>query len=157
MLSHHPNIVGAKLSHGDISIHTQIANDPAISRTHFHVFTGMGQQLFSVLQVGCFGAIDGLAGIFPKVLVHLYNLVVGEEPMDKKRLDSIRAVQYRVSRAEGLIEKWGTVGIKEAVSRCLGFGEVHGGRLPLARGMGAGEWENWSEAMSEMANLEAAL
>lgn len=77
--------------------------------------------------------------------------------MDKKRLDSIRAVQYRVSRAEGLIEKWGTVGIKEAVSRCLGFGEVHGGRLPLARGMGAGEWENWSEAMSEMANLEAAL
>lgn len=117
----------------------------------------MGQQLFPVLQVGCFGAIDGLAGIFPKVLVALYNLVVGEEPMDKVRLDNIRALQYNVSCAEGLIEKWGTVGIKEAVSRCLGFGEVDGGRLPLAKGMGAGEWENWSEAMDAMANLEAAL
>lgn len=138
-------------------MHTRIANDPSISRTHFHVFTGLGQQLFPVLQVGCFGAIDGLAGIFPKVLVALYNLVTSEEPIDKERLDRIRVVQYHVSCAEGLIEKWGTVGIKEAVSRCLGFGEVDGGRLPLARGMGAGEWDNWTGAMDGMARLEASL
>lgn len=117
----------------------------------------MGQQLFPVLQVGCFGAIDGLAGIFPKVLVALYNLVTSEEPMDKERLDKIRMVQYHVSCAERLVEKWGTVGIKEAVSRCLGFGEVDGGRLPLSRGMGAGEWENWREVIDKMTHLEAAL
>lgn len=138
-------------------MHTQIANDLLISSTHFHVFTGLGQQLFPVLQVGCFGAIDGLAGVFPKVFVALYNLVTSDEPINKERLNKIRMVQYHVSCAEGLVEKWGTVGIKEAASRCLGFGEVDGGRLPLARGMGAGEWDNWAEIMGGMADLEAIL
>jgi len=49
------------------------------------------------------------------------------------------------------------VGIKEAVSRVLNFGEPDGGRLPLARGMGYGEWERWSEEMTEMARIETEL
>lgn len=80
-----------------------------------------------------------------------------ETPLDKERLEKIRALQYKVSCAETLIEKWGTVGIKEAVSRVLGFGDVDGGRLPLAKGMGEDEWEKWSEAMGEMAKVEASL
>jgi len=53
--------------------------------------------------------------------------------------------------------RFGVVGIKEAVSRVLNFGEPDGGRLPLARGMGYGEWERWSEEMTEMARTEMEL
>ncbi|RPB16302.1 aldolase [Morchella conica CCBAS932] len=156
-LAAHPNIVGGKLSHGDISVHAQIALDPTIDTDHFHLFTGLGQQLFPVLQVGCFGAIDGLAGIFPKSVVALYNLVTAEGPLDMERLQKIRALQYMVSSAEELIVSWGTVGIKEAVSRVLGFGDVDGGRLPLAKGMGEGEWARWAPIMADMGKIEAAL
>ncbi|RPA91542.1 aldolase [Choiromyces venosus 120613-1] len=156
-LAAHPNIVGGKLSHGDISIHAQIALDPEIDHSKFHLFTGLGQQLFPALQVGCSGAIDGLAAIFPKTVVHLYNLVTRTEGMDQETLDRVRELQYRVSCAEELIVKFGTVGIKEAVAHVLSFGEPDGGRLPLARGMGYGEWERWSVEMTEMARVEMEL
>lgn len=77
--------------------------------------------------------------------------------MDKERLETIRGLQYRVSCAEALIVRWGTVGIKEAVSRVLGFGDVDGGRLPLAKGMGDGEWEKWSDVIGAMAKTEETL
>ncbi|KAG0639411.1 hypothetical protein HOY80DRAFT_886337 [Tuber brumale] len=156
-LSSHRKIVGGKLSHGDISVHAQIALDPQIDHKNFHLFTGLGQQLFPALQVGCSGAVDGLAAIFPKTIVHLYTLVTQTAPLDRETLERVRELQYRISCAEELIVKFGTVGIKEAVSRVLNFGEPDGGRLPLARGMGYGEWERWSEEMTEMARIEMEL
>lgn len=156
-LASHRNIVGGKLSHGDISVHAQIALDPQIDHKNFHLFTGLGQQLFPALQVGCSGAVDGLAAIFPKTVVHLYTLVTQTDPLDREMLERVRELQYRISRAEELIVRFGVVGIKEAVSRVLNFGEPNGGRLPLARGMGYGEWEKWSEEMTEMARIETEL
>jgi len=156
-LASHRNIVGGKLSHGDISVHAQIALDPQIDHKSFHLFTGLGQQLFPALQVGCSGAVDGLAAIFPKTVVHLYTLVTQTDPLDREMLERVRELQYRISRAEELIVRFGVVGIKEAASRVLNFGEPNGGRLPLARGMGYGEWEKWSEEMTEMARIETEL
>ena len=66
-LAQHPNIVGCKLSHGDTSHHAQIASNPAIDPSHFHAFTGLGQQLLPVMSVGVAGAIDGTAGFFIKL------------------------------------------------------------------------------------------
>lgn len=77
--------------------------------------------------------------------------------MDKARLEKIRELQYRVSSAEELIVAWGTVGIKEAISRVLGFGDVDGGRLPLARGLPEGEWKKWEGVMAEMGKIEEGL
>ncbi|RPA91569.1 hypothetical protein L873DRAFT_1848213 [Choiromyces venosus 120613-1] len=134
-LAAHPNIIGSKLSHGDISIHAQIALDPEIDHSKFHLFTGLGQQLFLALQVGYSVAIDGLLAIFPKTVVHLYNLVTRTKAMDQETLDRVRELQYRVSCTEELIVKFGTVGFKEAMAGVLSFGEPDGGRLPLARGM----------------------
>ncbi|RPA91549.1 aldolase [Choiromyces venosus 120613-1] len=141
-LAAHPNIPGGKLSHGDISIHTQIALDPETDHSKFHLFTGLGQQLFPALQVGCSGATDGLAAILPKTVVRSHNLVTRTEAMDQETLDRVRELQYRVSHAEELI-KFGTVGVKVAVARVLSFGEPDGGRLPLARGMGSGRGGVW--------------
>ncbi|RPA90434.1 hypothetical protein L873DRAFT_1831703 [Choiromyces venosus 120613-1] len=81
--------------------------DPEIDHSKFHLFIGLSQQLFPVLQVGCNGAIESLAAIFTKTVVHVYNLVAHTE------------ATYRVSHAEELIVKFGTIGIKEAVAWVL--------------------------------------
>ncbi|KAL7274080.1 hypothetical protein RUND412_003025 [Rhizina undulata] len=152
-LASHPNIVGAKISHGDVSVHSQIALDPSIDHSAFHVFTGLGQVLFPALQVGAVGAIDGLSGFFPKTMVRLYTLSQ-TSPLDKDTLAKVRELQYSVSAAEELVVRWGTTGIREAVARVLGIGEVTGGRFPLGGGMGKGEWEKWDGVIGRMVELE---
>lgn len=154
-LARHPNIVGCKLSHGDVSKHTQIASSPRIDHDHFYTFTGLGQQLVPVLTVGGAGAIDGLAGVFPKCLVNLFN-TWQDNPGDLKRL---RQLQYKVSAGEELVVKHQAVGIKEAVSRILGMGDRDGTRLPLKGGFPGGgtEWKEWEGVMGVLQALEDTL
>ncbi len=79
--------VGCKLSHGDLSLHAQIASSPHIDSNHFALFTGLGQQLLPVLTVGGAGAIDGLAAIFPRVVVRLWEATL------QGGLDEARSIQ----------------------------------------------------------------
>ena len=157
-LSKHPNIVGCKLSHGDVSYHAQISANPKIDSTKFHTFTGLGQQLLPVLALGCAGAIDGTAGFFPKSVVHLYNLSVKSQPTEAE-VKERRLVQYKLSVVEELVVKFGTVGIKEAISRVLGMGDRDGTRLPLTGGIPGGdkEWDNWKEAVDDLAAVEKSV
>lgn len=157
-LAAHPNIVGCKLSHGDVSHHAQIASSPKIDHTNFYTFSGLGQQLLPVVAVGGAGVIDGSAGFFPKSVVHLYNLSVKSNPSEAE-IKERRLLQYKVSTIEELVVKFGTVGIKEAVSRILGIGEKDGTRLPLYGGIPGGdkEWENWKEAIGDMEEVEKSL
>ncbi|KAK2625731.1 hypothetical protein QTJ16_005043 [Diplocarpon rosae] len=157
-LSRHPNIVGCKLSHGDVSHHAQIGANPKIDHTRFHTFTGLGQQLLPVVALGCAGAIDGTAGFFPKSVVHLYKLSVKNQPTDEE-VEERRLLQYKVSSVEEIVVKFGTVGIKEAVSRILGFGDREGTRLPLAGGIPGGdqEWEAWKDVMGDLDAVEKSL
>jgi 2-keto-3-deoxy-L-rhamnonate aldolase len=158
ILSKHPNIVGCKLSHGDVSYHVQIAASPKIDHTHFHTFTGLGQQLLPVISLGAAGAIDGTAGFFPKSVVHLYNLSIKNTPTDVD-IKERRLLQYYVSVVEEIVVKFGTVGIKEAVSRILGMGDRDGTRLPLCGGIPGGdkEWDNWREAIGDLESVEKSL
>jgi 2-keto-3-deoxy-L-rhamnonate aldolase len=157
-LSEHPNIVGCKLSHGDVSYHAQIGANPKIDNTHFHTFTGLGQQLLPVISLGCAGTIDGTAGFFPKSVVHLYNLSIKGAPTEAE-IKERRLLQCKVSSVEELVVKFGTVGIKEAVSRILGMGDRDGTRLPLAGGIPGGdkEWENWKQAIGDLEAVEKSL
>lgn len=157
-LSKHPNIVGCKLSHGDVSYHAQIASNPSIDHTHFHTFTGLGQQLLPVISIGCAGTIDGTAGFFPKSVVHLYNISIKDNPTETE-VKERRLLQYKVSSVEELVVKFGTVGVKEAVSRILGMGDVDGTRLPLCGGMPGGdkEWESWKEVIGDLEAVEKSL
>ncbi|RYP71122.1 hypothetical protein DL771_005056 [Monosporascus sp. 5C6A] len=157
-LSKHPNIVGCKLSHGDLSYHAQIAANPAIDHTKFHTFSGLGQQLLPVVAVGGAGAIDGSAGFFPKTVVKLYELSLmnslTEEEVKRRQL-----LQFKVSCVEELVVKYGTVGIKEAISRLRGFGDRDGTRLPLYGGIPGGdaEWAKWKEIIDMMEEEESSL
>ncbi|TGO55183.1 hypothetical protein BOTNAR_0250g00190 [Botryotinia narcissicola] len=157
-LAAHPNIVGCKLSHGDISYHAQIALSPHINHSHFHTFTGLGQQLLPVMSIGCKGTIDGSAGLFPKSVVRLYELsakdnVTAEEKKERGLL------QWKLSGVEEIVVKYGTVGIKECVSRILGMGEKDGTRLPLVGGIPGGdaEWEKWRGVIGELEEVEKSL
>lgn len=158
VLSKHPNIVGCKLSHGDVSQLTQIASNPNIDHTKFRVFTGLGQQLLPVVSVGCGGAIDGSAGFFPKSLVRLYELSAKGQLSDAE-LQERRELQYRVSSMEEIVVKYGIIGIKDAISRLRGFGDADGTRLPLAGGLPGGdaEWAKWKDVIDAMEKIESAL
>lgn len=157
-LSKHPNIVGCKLSHGDVSVHAQIGSNPEIDHHHFHAFTGLGQQLFPVISVGIAGAIDGSAGFFPKSLVRLYELSINAHPSDAE-VQERRSLQFKVSSMENIVVTFGTVGIKEAISRLRGFGDIEGTRLPLFGGIPGGdeEWAKWKPVIDAMHEVEDSL
>ncbi|KAK6839908.1 hypothetical protein PG987_005774 [Apiospora arundinis] len=134
-LSKHPNIVGCKLSHGDMSYHAQVASNPNIDHAQFQTFSGLGQQLLPVVTVGGAGAIDGCAGFFPKTVVKLYELSVKTVGITEEEVRRRRELQYKLSAMEELVVQTGTVGIKEAISRLRGFGDPDGTRLPLVGGL----------------------
>ncbi|KAI1735439.1 dihydrodipicolinate synthase [Xylaria scruposa] len=157
-LAKHPNIVGCKLSHGDVSVHAQIASNPDIDHDHFRTFTGLGQQLLPVVAVGAAGAIDGSAGFFPKTVVRLYELSVKNQLSDEEAHER-RRLQFKVSCIEELVVRFGTVGIKEAISRLRGFGDIDGTRLPLHGGIPGGdaEWVNWKSVADSVQEEEDRL
>ncbi|KAF2195781.1 dihydrodipicolinate synthetase [Zopfia rhizophila CBS 207.26] len=130
ILAQHPNIVGCKMSHGNVSYHVQVSLDPEIDHNKFRVFSGFGQQLGPIVFFGAAGVIDGLAAMYPKTVSRLMNLSE-KRPIEPKVHEEIQALQYAVSTAEEYIGKWGIVGIKEGVYRVLGMGTLEGGRLPL--------------------------
>ena len=135
-----------------------MAANPATDTASFRVFTGLGQQLLPVVAVGCAGAIDGCAGFFPKSLVRLYGLAAAPRPTDDE-ITARRLLQFRVSAVEELVVRFGTVGIKEAISRLRGFGDVDGTRLPLHGGIpgGEAEWARWKAPLDALEEVERSL
>jgi 2-keto-3-deoxy-L-rhamnonate aldolase len=174
-LAAHPKIVGCKLSHGNLDDYALIGLNPNIEHARFHVYTGLGQQLLGVLNVGGAGAIDGMAAFFPRAVVRLYDLFTTREQaiasgarppsaavssVDAAALGmAMRELQYKVCRGEKLVVRWGTIGIREAVARVRGLGESDGGRWPLRGGFPAGdaEWEVWKDAIDDLQHVEQAL
>ncbi|KAF2150783.1 aldolase [Myriangium duriaei CBS 260.36] len=160
-LAQHKNIVGCKLSHGNLPDHTLVASNPKVDPRHFVVFSGLGQNLLPVLTVGGQGAIDALAGVFPRTVVRLFALFhdSSAKGTTKKDIDEMRNLQYRICQGEKLVEKWGTVGIKEALARLWGFGDKEGARLPLAGGLqGAeSEWAIFKEVFDGLKEYEESL
>lgn len=160
-LAAHPNIVGTKLSHGIIDDQTLIAASPRIDHDHFYVFTGLGQNLLPVLTIGGVAAIDAMAGVFPRVVVRLFNLFneTLEKGITKKHIQEMRDLQFRICEGEKLVATHNVVGMKEACARIWSFGGRKGGRLPLAGGFvdGDTEWSKWSKTYEALKELEERL
>lgn len=156
-LAAHPNIVGCKMSHGNVSHHVQVSLDPSIDHDYFNVYSGFGQQLGPIVFFGASGVIDGLAAIFPKAVSTLFQLVWNaKDGRNPEAMKQIQSMQFNVSRAEEFIGKWGIVGIKEGVFQELSLGNLGGGRLPLKGRLPDGEWQAWNTAMNAMRELEKA-
>ena len=150
-LAQHPNVVGCKLSHGDLSKTAQIASHPSIDPSHFATFTGLGQQLLPVLTVGGAGAIDGLAGIFPRSVVRLYDMYVSG---DESKREEMRKLQWSISTAEELVVKHGVPGIKEGVRRVLHMGVEGGIRWPMVGGVDDAQFKEFEEIFEKLKSLE---
>ncbi|KAH7118770.1 hypothetical protein B0J11DRAFT_617091 [Dendryphion nanum] len=155
-LAQHPNIVGCKMSHGNVSYHVQVSLDPEIDHAKFRVYSGFGQQLGPIVFFGAAGVIDGLAAIYPKTVARLYGLAE-KRPIEPQALEEIHRLQFAVSSAEEFVGRWGIVGIKEAVQRVLGLGTLEGGRLPLKGKLPEGEWEKWGKVLGRIAEIEEKL
>lgn len=90
--------------------------------------------------------------------MRLYNLSVKNDATEAEVAER-RALQYKLSCVEEIVVRFGTVGVKEATSRLLGFGDRDGTRLPLMGGLPGGdaEWEHWRGCMDELQAVEKTL
>ncbi|KAI8631005.1 aldolase [Xylariaceae sp. FL1651] len=173
-LAKHPNIVGAKLAMTDISWHSQISSNPNIDYTHFHPYTGLGQQMLAAVTLGAFGAFDVVGSFFPKSMVQLYKLSALEQPTPEQK-KAARDLQYQVAAMGEYLNSWyvymtlyiassclvaesyNILGIKEAISRLRGFGDRTGVRLPLLNTITEDEWDAYSDIVSIMEETEKSL
>ncbi|EKG18475.1 Dihydrodipicolinate synthetase-like protein [Macrophomina phaseolina MS6] len=155
-LAQHPNIVGCKLSHGNLDDLGLIGLSPKVDHQKFRTFTGLGQVLLPVLTLNGAGAIDGLASMFPKTVVRIFDLF---ERDSLGALAELRALQQKVAAGEKLVGRWGVIGVKEGISRLRGFGDRDGGRVPLQGGFPAGdaEWARWKDVLDELEAVEQSL
>ncbi|OTA69361.1 dihydrodipicolinate synthetase family protein [Hypoxylon sp. EC38] len=148
-LAAHPNIVGCKMSHGNVSYHVQVSTSPEIDHDKFRVYSGFGQQLGPIVVFNAAGVIDGLASFFPRTVVRLFELV-SKRPIDDAAIKEARVLQYRVSRAEEYIGRWGILGIREGIYRIVGLGNLEGGRAPLRGKIPDSAWDEWAHVMKAM-------
>ncbi|GME36132.1 hypothetical protein GTA08_BOTSDO09687 [Neofusicoccum parvum] len=155
-LAQHPNIVGCKLSHGNLDDLALVALSPRVDHAKFRTFTGLGQVLLPVLTLNGAGAIDGLASMFPKTVVRIFDLF---ERDALGALAELRVLQQKVAAGEKMVGRWGVIGVKEGISRLRGFGDRDGGRVPLQGGFPAGdaEWARWKDVLDELEAVEASL
>jgi 2-keto-3-deoxy-L-rhamnonate aldolase len=155
-LARHPNIVGCKMSHGNVSHHVQVSLDPDIDHENFRVFSGFGQQCGPIVMFGAAGVVDGLAAIYPKTVVRLMELSE-KRPITPEALEEAQRLQFIVSRAEEYIGGTGIIGIREGIHNVLGLGNLGAGRLPLVGRLPAGEWEKWSKCHKAINQIERSL
>ena len=168
-LAGHPNIVGCKLSHGNMSHHLILSSTKEINHDKFRVYTGLGQQLLPLLLSGpgAAGAIDGTAAYFPKTLLRIWNLSkkisAANGNVTKEEWEEVHALQCAYSEVEEWVVKFGTIGIKEAVRKVLGISVGQdGGRLPFCEGASGGggpakQWENFRGAFEAVQDFEGKL
>ena len=150
-LSYNPNIVGTKISHGDVSHHTLIGLDEDIANNNFSCFTGLGQILLPALVVGFKGTIDALSGATPKIYIEILNLY------NKGELKEAAQLQLIATRGEELVVKFGVIGIKKAILTATGIGETHLGRAPLNQDISEADWNQYSAHLSELISIEMTL
>lgn len=148
-LSKHPNIVGTKISHGDVAHHAAIGLDPSVKAGQFTCLTGLGQILLPALTVGFDGTVDALSGAFPKLYVNILN------SYDLGDIGTAQRLQWIAARGEELVVRFGVVGIKRAIQQATGFGETYLGRAPLNQDVVG--WEQYEEHFTGCTDAEKML
>jgi 2-keto-3-deoxy-L-rhamnonate aldolase len=144
------------MSHGRVDRHIQVSLHPSINHSTFNLYSGFGQNLFPIVSLGGAGVIDGLAAFFPKTVVALYKLS-STLPITEEAMSKIRELQFAVSCAEELVGAHGITGIKEAVFRVLGMGDVKTSRLPIRARLTEDEWKVFEADISRCSEIENGL
>jgi len=116
-LAAHPNIVGTKLSCGNVGkLHRITSTVPA---SQFSTLAGVSEILLQGLLSGSSGAIAALPNIVPKLHMKLYTLY------KEGKIDEAMAIQAQLGQGDFATGKVGSIGaIKALVSKHFGYGGV---------------------------------
>ncbi|KAG5646119.1 hypothetical protein DXG03_004358 [Asterophora parasitica] len=117
-LAEHPNIVGTKLSCGNIGkLHRLTTRFP---KTEFAVFAGRTDLLTQGLISGSAGSIAALVNILPKLHTKLYKLY------QDGNLEEAIELQGKLGHADWAIGRIGGIGgVKAVVSKNFGYGSPY--------------------------------
>jgi 4-hydroxy-2-oxoglutarate aldolase len=131
-LAAHPNIVGVKLSCGNIGKLHRITTDTKPSE--FAVFTGRSDVLSQGLLSGSAGGIVALANIAPKIHTKLFKL------WKEGKQEEAMKIQATLGHGDWAVSKIGGIsGVKAVVNKEFGYGNgrVRGPLAPTDLGVGA--------------------
>ncbi|KAJ8586938.1 aldolase [Rhizopogon salebrosus TDB-379] len=122
-LSDHPNIVGTKLSCGNIGkLHRITSIKPP---SEFCTLAGVSEVLLQGLLSGSAGAIAALPNLVPKLHMKMYALY------QAGKIDEAMKLQAQLGQGDWATKKAGGIGaMKTLISKHFGYGETYI-RLPL--------------------------
>ncbi|RDL33017.1 Uncharacterized protein BP5553_08456 [Venustampulla echinocandica] len=114
-LGAHPNIVGVKLTCGGIA---KVARVRAVYEPEqFFALAGQSDWLLPAVSVGGIGTITGLANVYPKACIELFELSIGEKHKEAEK------AQLDLATVEWGFAKGGINGTKWVVAQILGYPE----------------------------------
>jgi len=129
-LSKHPNIVGIKLTCGNVGKLVRVTSE--LPADEFSVFGGLADFLVPGLAVGASGCIAGTANLVPRTAIQVF------EAYKKKDFDLARKAQKFMAEADYLMALTGAVGgAKYALQTFYGYGGLP--RLPVPELPSAGQ------------------
>lgn len=112
-LGSHPNIVGVKLTCGGIAKVARIRAQ--FQPTEFCALAGQSDWLVPALAVGATGTITGVANLFPKCCIEIYEL------WTQGKTKEAEAAQLELARMEWGFAKGGINGTKWVVAKLRGY------------------------------------
>lgn len=117
-LAEHPNIVGTKLSCGNIGKLQRLTS--RFSSSEFAVFAGRTDTYLHGLLAGSAGTIAALVNLFPKLHQQVYELY------QEGKIKPAMELQAQLSHGDWAASKVGGIGgIKAVVSKNFGYGGPH--------------------------------
>ncbi|KAK5056756.1 hypothetical protein LTR84_012288 [Exophiala bonariae] len=122
VLGQHPNIVGVKLTCGGIAKVARVsakfgAFQDESETGEFRALAGQSDWLVPALDVGGSGCITGLANLFPKACLEMYELWLAGKSKEANKL------QIEVSKTEIGFGRAGINGTKWIVAHLRGYSE----------------------------------
>ncbi|KAG1735832.1 hypothetical protein EDB19DRAFT_1723742 [Suillus lakei] len=117
-LSEHPNIVGTKLSCGNVGkLHRITSVKPP---SEFCTLAGVSEVLLQGLLSGSAGAIAALPNLVPKLHMKMYALY------QAGKIDEAMKIQSQLGQGDWATRKAGGVGaMKALIAKHFGYGETH--------------------------------
>ncbi|KAJ5273376.1 aldolase [Penicillium angulare] len=144
----HKNIVGAKLTCGDVGKLARIQS--SFGPGEFAGFAGKSDFLLPALVVGAHGAIVGSANLWPRVHSRLSTYY------KTGQLDEARQIQAKLSHADEKLMSIGAVGVKSAMCHHFGIGAGYG-RRPFKNATYMEFPDNVRKPIYEMTAIEKQL
>ncbi|KAF9485244.1 aldolase [Pholiota conissans] len=149
-LAEHPNIVGVKLSCGNIGKLQRITS--RIPSSEFAVYAGRSDTFLPGLNAGSAGTIAALVNLLPKLHGRLYQLFQEENYKEAALLQS------KLGHGDWATSKVGGIGgIKAVISQNFGYGQT-GVRGPLkAVDVSSLAQNKYYQTLLELIELEKSL